>query len=219
MKRSELIFALILVPLDYLMILIAGIIAYALRFNERVVSVLPLDIALSLEEFVARLLLFAIVILIVFALTGLYRTKVTRSLISEVGHVFISSALVFAGIAMYTFFTRHFFESRFIVIMTWAVGLVLIALGRIIVKKFQQYLVGRYGIGAHHAVLIGSDASNVSLYQEVRRNPRFGYRIIKQYKTINLSHIEALARRDRVDEVFLTRLGYPHDEVLGLVGL
>ena len=217
MKRSELIFALILVPLDYVMVIAAGIIAYSMRFNDRVVEFLPLDVALTPEEFLARMLIFTLIIVAVFAAVGLYRTKVTRSLISEVGLVFLSSSAVFAGIAIYTFLSRTFFESRFIVLVTWAIGFVLIAFSRIVLKKFQQYLVGKHGIGAHNAVLIGT--GNQIVLDELNDHPRFGYKIIKHYKSINLKNIEKLAKKDRIDEVFLTSMDFPQHQVLDLVDL
>src|SRR3989338_3610294 len=83
MKRSELIFSALLVPTDFLMLFAAGLTAYFLRTGSLISGFLPVRFNLPLREYLLILSLIIPLWLIIFALAGLYKLKITRSTIEE----------------------------------------------------------------------------------------------------------------------------------------
>ena len=83
MKKSELIFSAALVPLDYLMLIAAAVIAYFLRVNPYISDIRPVFFTENLPFF--DYLLLALMIsplwIVFFAITGLYNLKVSRNLV------------------------------------------------------------------------------------------------------------------------------------------
>ena len=74
MKRAELIFTAALVPIDYLMLVLAGLAAYWLRTSTLLADWRPVlfGVNLPLEKYLGLVALIGFFMLIIFALTGLY---------------------------------------------------------------------------------------------------------------------------------------------------
>jgi hypothetical protein len=73
MKRSELIFDAIMLPLDFLALFVAGVVAYYLRTSAYVQSVRPAVFILDLPiiEYLQLVTVVSAIIAAVFALQGL----------------------------------------------------------------------------------------------------------------------------------------------------
>ena len=74
MKQSNLIFTVLLVPLDFISVILAGIGAYALRTSDLVANVRPVLFYLNLpfEKFLGITLAIAVFLILVFALVTAY---------------------------------------------------------------------------------------------------------------------------------------------------
>ena len=84
MKRSELAISVSLVPLDYLMVIAAGIVGYYARFWEPIIAVRPVIFNLPFWFFFNWLLVFALIWTVMFALAGLYSMRGNSRAIDEV---------------------------------------------------------------------------------------------------------------------------------------
>ena len=71
MKKTELFFSLILVPLDYVLLILAGISAYFIRFSNFTISIRPIIFNLPFEEYFRAVLLIAFFWVIIFAFSSL----------------------------------------------------------------------------------------------------------------------------------------------------
>jgi len=58
-KKSELFFSAILVPLDFLMIVLAGLAAYFLRFQSLLVEIRPIIYEIPFKEYLGIVLILA----------------------------------------------------------------------------------------------------------------------------------------------------------------
>ena len=118
MKRSELIFSVLLVPVDYAMLLAAATTAYFLRLSEPIKAWRPalftLDLPFSKYLFIAAMV--ALWWLAAFALVGLYQLKTNRRRIEEFFQIVVGSAFGVLGIIVYIFFSGELFNSRFIIL-------------------------------------------------------------------------------------------------------
>ena len=144
MKKTALLFAVILVPLDFLMLLAAGLSAYFLRTSTLITQYRPVlfHLNLPLERFIFILLFLIPFWIVIFALTGLYRVKK-----GDILHEFfqITAAVSFAmmSVIIYIFIQREWFDSRFIVLAVWVLSIGYVFLGRLLLRGIERYCIAR----------------------------------------------------------------------------
>ncbi len=218
MKRSEIIFSLLQLPVDFLMIVLAGLAAYALRTSQWLSQVRPVMFDLSFSDYLQFLFSIAGVSLGFFALSGLYQLKVTRSIIRELFLVMLSVTAGVVALALWVFLTANPFESRFIVLFWWVFAILFISIARLILKKVQQHLAARYKIGVHNVLLIGhpNPGRSKEFLHELKRNPGLGFAVVKEVLTIDMKYIRDIVKTKQVDDVFLTDLSWSDQTILEL---
>ncbi|MBP9827120.1 hypothetical protein KBC99_01430, partial [Candidatus Saccharibacteria bacterium] len=151
-KRSELLFNLLLVPLDGLTLLSSYIAAYLIRVDF---TPLPTAYQISGSEYLAALIAWAPLNLFIFAATGLYLLDTSRSRLMEYGRVMVAtSASAMALIIVDFFTTKPLFPSKSVVIYGLAISTVLIITMRFILSVIKRWLY-RFNIGRRHVVVIG----------------------------------------------------------------
>ncbi|MFH0956164.1 MAG: sugar transferase [Candidatus Falkowbacteria bacterium] len=200
MKRSELFFSFLLVPLDFLMIILAGISAYYLRFASVATEIRPVIFSLPFGDYFQILLLIALAWLIIFALAGLYNIKGSRRLTAEVYRVILACSTGLMLIVIMIFAFRELFSSRFIVLVGWFLAIVYISFARIIIRSVQRTLL-RYGIGVHKIVLVGDSNTTDALIHEFSSRKNSGYEVVKRLKNFSLEAREDLAEFIKVNEI------------------
>ena len=128
MKKVELIFASILVPLDFTMLMLSGWLAYRIRFDASVTGLLEAVYFLTVGQYMAGIAVAAVGMLFIFAWSGLYTISGTRRILDEFRKVVLAcSAGVMIAIIMF-FFDRHLFSSRFIILGAWGLSIIFVSL-------------------------------------------------------------------------------------------
>lgn len=204
MKRSELFFSVLLVPLDYIMIILAGITAHALRFSA-FSDVLPVQFDLSLSDVLQVLFPAAFLWLIIFAFLGLYSVRYDGKAKSEWLKTFIGSTTAVALLIFFIFFSQELFASRFIILMTWILSILYIGIERTIIRSIQLVVL-RKGIGVRQLVLITSDEDKHKLAKTFSEHPEFGFRVVLHVTSFDehaRARIHELSSRDEVDDILL----------------
>lgn len=182
MKKTELLFNLISIPVDALMLLAAGIVSFYLRLHTTA-FVGPVRYNLQMSEFllVANKVLPALIL--IFAILGLYNLRGTRSFLGEFGKIVIGNSLGLLAVMLLFFFNIDFsaniFPSRFIILATWGLGILFVVSGRLMLKAVQVRLFLQ-GQGLHKLVIIGGQKTEVDIIQEVYRNKAYGYEIVAE---------------------------------------
>ena len=146
MKKSLLLFTVLLVPLDFIMLFLAGLSAYFLRTSDVVAQFRPVlfHLNLPLERYIAILLAVIPFWIVIFALTGLYNIK-RKSLLEEFFQIIASASFAMMGVIIYIFMQREWFDSRFIVLAVWLFAVVYVFSGRFILGKIHKTM--GFGIG------------------------------------------------------------------------
>lgn len=204
MKRSELAFTLALVPLDYLALVAAGMAAYYSRFHPYFVNIRPIIFSLTLSEYVTILLPSLFIWIGVFAAAGLYSTH-RRSIAKELSRVLLATSTAMAIVFSVLFFSRTFFDSRFIALAAWLFSILFVCLGRIAIRGVQRSLLSM-GVGVHRIAIIGSNDTAETLKDVFAKHPRFGLKIVAVYKTFDAAvakKIRTLKQEDKIDEILL----------------
>ncbi|MBU4285221.1 sugar transferase [Patescibacteria group bacterium] len=218
MKKSELIFSALLVPVDFLMLILAGIAAYFLRVSPLVAKWRPVlfSINLPFERYLFLTLAVAIFGVLIFAVSGLYHISTQKRLFKEFFQIIVATSATILVVILYVFFSRELFESRFIVLAAWVLAIIFVSFGRFFIKKLQRFLVGKYNVGVRNIVVIGEDKLSRKVIKEIKRNPDLGYRIIKRFFELKTDKIKEflLNSNPQIDEVVLASPHYERNNIL-----
>lgn len=199
MKRSELFFSFLLVPLDFLMITLAGISAYSIRYAEFMQGLRPVIFNLPFSEYLKIVLLFSFLWVIIFAFAGLYAIKGARRLINEIYKVILACSTGLILIVILIFIRRELFDSRFIVLAAWILAIIYISIARILVRLVQRALF-KSGVGVHKVILVGNSKTTDNLISEFSSNKNSGYEVIKRLRDFNLETAQELAEYLKIKE-------------------
>jgi exopolysaccharide biosynthesis polyprenyl glycosylphosphotransferase len=202
-NKIELFFSFLLVPLDYLMLLLAGISAYYLRFSDYYIDIRPVIFDLPFSEYFQALLGVALIWLIVFTIAGLYQVGGLGRLVREISRIFLACFSGLAVLSIIIFFQRELFDSRFIVLVGFVLAFFYVSLARIFIRWLKRYLF-KFGVGVHNVVLVGESQSSEKLKDEFRNNKKQGFKVVKQLTDFSLETSQELAefiKQERVDEV------------------
>jgi len=219
MKKTDLLFAIILVPIDFLMLVIAAITAYYLRVGSFVTEIRPVIYTLSIGQYLSYTFLVAIFWLIIFAFAGLYAIKSGRKFSQEFSRIFFACSTGVLAIIVAIFFKRELFSSRFIILAVWFFAIFYVTFGRVIIYEIQKLFLKK-GFGAKKIIIIGADKNTEVIIKELKDKPQLGYQIIKTYQTFNAdtqNEILALHKGESVDEIILADPNIEKEIILKLI--
>src|SRR3989344_2098885 len=123
-KKSELAFNVISVPVDFLMIFLSASLAYFLRYR---VETLPVLFDLSYTGYMKLVVVAIPFLLLLFALNGLYALKSTHGIWREMIKVSSSVSAGLMIVVVLFFFNKNLFPSRLIVLMAWVFTILLVS--------------------------------------------------------------------------------------------
>lgn len=212
MKRFELTFTFLQLPLDYLMIILAAFTAYSLRFAKVITAIRPILFNLPWEKYWPLVLMVAGGWIVIFAFSGLYRANPNRKLTNELNRVFFACATGFAGITIYVFFTFQKFDSRFLVLASWILAVIYVSAGRIL-WRLLKILCYRLGFGLRRTVIIGSGQVEEQIFNTLNSQAHLGYKIIGQMTNFNLEKLKSL-KKTGIDEIIFTDPKSHEDETV-----
>ena len=171
-KRSELLFSLILVPLDYLALVAAFVAAYIVRVK---IDPRPVAHPVAALTFLKLALILLPIWILIFALTGLYNQSNQRRRFDEAGKIFVAVSGGVMFIILLDFLQRNsIFPSKSVPIYAYGFALIAVLFVRTVVRAIQRGLF-RVSVGVHRALIIGSG----ELAQRIASSlvPATGYRI------------------------------------------
>jgi exopolysaccharide biosynthesis polyprenyl glycosylphosphotransferase len=224
MKKTDLIFSFILVPLDFLLLVLAGVSAYFIRFSKFTIDIRPAVFELPFWSYFQAVLLLAVLWVIIFAISSLYSMR-RRRLSDEIYRVFLACSLGFALVVVLIFFQRELFDSRFIVLMAWILAIIYISVGRLLVYWTRKILYS-HGIGVKNIILVGSSKTGDNLTKDFFDKKYSGYKVVKRVRDFSIETAKELAdflqsfneegRRVFVDEIIQSDPNLSKVEILRL---
>ncbi len=203
MKKSELFFALLLIPVDFLMIVTAAVLAYWFRFTPSVIEIKPVLFDFPFQSYLKVVLLVAPFFLLIFAFEGLYSLKSTRIFWREFFRIVFSVTVGVTFIILLIFLQREWFSSRFVIITGWLLAIIFVTISRYIINFIQKILLVYKGIGIHRLVLIGEGSYCDTICYEFKNKPDLGYKIIAKEKKIDLDSLRLIQKTRGIDEILV----------------
>lgn len=203
MKKAELTFAVISVPVDYIMLICAGISAYWLRYAAWVQDIRPIVFDLDYNKYLQVVLLVAFIWLLIFALQGLYNIALHKRLIDELTQIIFACSAGLMVIITYIFWQREFFDSRFIILAAWILAIIYISIARMILRFIRRQLL-LHNWGVTNIVLIGNSSETDNLAATLYRQPELGYRLWERFSEFSPERLLQLLAEKNIDEVILS---------------
>ena len=205
-------------PMDYLMLVFAGLAAYALRTSEWVAEWRPVlfNLNLPLERYLGLVLIFSLVWLIVFAFSGIYKIRRWKPL-EEFFRIIVAASAGLVTLVFYIFIKGEFFDSRFIVLTAWIFAIFFVGWGRLLMRVLQKYLIKQFHLGVHNVLMIGGDGVSEEIKAEIKEKPAAGYHLVKYFQELDLAAIKPLAESGLIDDIILANPDFPKESVLELI--
>jgi exopolysaccharide biosynthesis polyprenyl glycosylphosphotransferase len=120
------------------------------------------------------------------------------------------------------FFNRDFsqsvFPSRFIILASWALGIIFLMLGRLVLRGIQRSLFLK-NLGLHKLVIIDGQENTAGVIQDVYRNRAYGYEVVADLKFSGsiIRELDKLYLSGRIDEILQANSSLPDQANLELV--
>jgi exopolysaccharide biosynthesis polyprenyl glycosylphosphotransferase len=218
MRRLDVITAAILVPIDFMMVVLAGVTAYALRFSGTVANLRPVIAELPLQSYFVIVLIIGVVWVACFAMAGLYSIR-HRLAITEVGRIIIASSAAMMLIILVIFFRRELFSSRFIVLAGWLLAILYLTISRMVIRGIRSAIQHR-GLGLQALLVVGSGELPDRMVSEMFKGHGEGFKCVGRLANFDAAaqqEFQKLLDEKKPDAVFLASTQMPQTDVLALL--
>jgi len=218
MKKADLFFNVLRLPMDFAMLLLAGVFTYLMR-TELLSSIRPVlfEFNLPLVRYFYIVLAVSFIFLGAYAISGLYSMKTRIGRGEEFSKILVASSAGVMVIIVYIFLKQELFNSRFLVLGAWFIAVLFVSIGRQIIRFIQIYSVSKYNFGTHKLLLIGGDTVANAIYDEISNDISSGYRIVGHIPSPEISQISKINNQEDLDEVILADPNYPAEKITSLV--
>ncbi len=217
MKRSELFFSAIQVPIDFAMIVLASLTAFSIRNIPEILALKPKLYNYPFQDYLKITFVVAFIFVIIYAIEGLYNIRATRKFWKEFLKVFSATSMALVIIIVAIFLKREWFSSRFVILAGWMLAVVYVVLARYLVQLAQKWLLRKRGIGVHRVLLIGTNGKIKQIAKLIKKDKNLGYQIIAEVENAHLKEIKAIREARGIDEIILCEPSIPDDEQEKLV--
>jgi exopolysaccharide biosynthesis polyprenyl glycosylphosphotransferase len=212
MKKSELFFSAIQVPVDIIMIFLAALSAFSIRNVPELLAFKPKLYNYPLESYIKIVILIIPIFIIIYAVEGLYDIRSTRKFWKEALKVFAATSIGLVVIIVAIFLKREWFSSRFIILAAWFLAVVYVIFARYLLQLLQKWLLILRGTGVHRVLLIGRNGKIDVFEKLIRQDKRLGYRIIDQIETAHLKIVKNIKEKKGIDEIIICEPSITDDE-------
>jgi len=212
MKRSEIFFSAIQVPVDFMMILLAAATAYFLRGMPQFQAYVSKVFNLSFRDYLDFALMAAPFFIFILAVEGLYSMRSTRRFWQEAYGVMKSITFGLIILIIAVFLNREWFSSRFVILVGWMLAVSYVVAARYIIQRIQKWLLVHKGTGIHRVLLIGYNDKMKKMRRLLTQNKELGYRVVDQIDDASISHIKDIRAARGIDEIIIGDPSLTDDE-------
>jgi exopolysaccharide biosynthesis polyprenyl glycosylphosphotransferase len=199
------------------MIILAGILAYQVRFAPQIAVLSPIGFEMKFSRFLEIVLAVAPILIGFLAFFGLYSLSSVRKFWREILRIIAGVSAGFLFILFMIFYAREEFPSRFIFFAAWFLAILTLSFGRVIVRFIQGFLARKYKFGFHRLVLVGTNGTVKSIQNEINRNRTLGYKVIRKLKQIDIELLTKIYKDPGIDEIILCSSDMDKEEVQKLL--
>jgi exopolysaccharide biosynthesis polyprenyl glycosylphosphotransferase len=215
--------------IDLVAITAGVVLAYNYRFHVDRIPI-PGFQPPSFGYYLAAAPVVAVIFVVTFAFSGVYRIRRGRPLLDEmfaiIGAAALAGLITLALMSIY----RGFSYSRLVLGYSAVIALALILVGRIALRRLLT-MQQRRGVGTDRVLVVGTGAGSELLLHRMTMFPEYGYTVcgvlddrlepgapFAGTKVLGrIAELPAQVKSQRVDQVFLALPGAGHDDMLHLI--
>lgn len=219
MKKADFITNIILLPIDYLVLVLAAVSAYYFRFSFFITQFRPIFYDMSFYDYFNLSLQVSLFGIIVFIFSGFYKIR-SKKLVREIPRIVTGVSTVIVFIVLAIFLERELFSSRFIIIFSWIFAIIYLVLIRFIVHVVRNYFFKK-GYGLSSLVILGKEENRRIIVESYKKELSLGYKVIKEFNNLeellNDKEVIELIDNKKVDYILETDSGINKNMALDLL--
>lgn len=193
---------------DLVVVVVAGIIGYVIRW------VIPYSVDINDPSYVSLLIIVVAAWMATLVLRGAYDTRIIGVGSEEFKRVISATATVFGAVAVVVF-SLKIDLSRGFVLITFIVGLLLLLLVRWILRAWLRH-ERQYGHYLHRTVVIGANPAKSQIVDLLDRDPVAGFTVVDEVEEPN-SDCDDAALAAWLDEV-MARISLSNADTVAIAG-
>ena len=219
MKKADFITNIVLVPIDFILVLLSAITAYFFRFSESISQLRPVFYEIPFSEYLNLSLKVSFFAVLVFAFSGFY-TMDSKKLTKEFPKILTGVSTVVIFLILAIFWQRELFSSRFIIITSWVLAIAYLFLARIITFSIRN-LFFRRGRGLANVIILGNQIDRQPIVDLYNKKPQLGFKVVAELASLsdllNSQSIKKQIEDKKVDDIIQTDSSIPKDGALDLL--
>ena len=231
-RKTDALYAVLLVLNDVAMVAVAFYLAYGLR---RAVAIPPPVNIGPFRDYVVMTVVQVVTMLTVYFFSRLYDVKRTMPRLDEFYRIFAATSIgTIVTIAVTTFLFKNSRLQvdfpRVMVIYAWVLTVMLVTVGRSVLAWLRNWLRKR-GVWADRLLIVGTGDVGRMILQKILQSPRLGYRVVgfvdggsepgQQIMGIpvlgGVDDLPDLIAENDVEEVIIGRSELTHQEALAII--
>lgn len=229
MKKFEIFFGVIKIPIDFIMTLLAYTAAYKLRLITSPIDgfakAIDYTVLPTIKEYFNFSINAGIALVIVFALGKMYSLKTTLRFGNEMWKIILLCIVWAMLIITYFFFTRTLPFSRLAIFYSWALTLFFVTSGRGLIKIIQSLLI-KANIGKRTLLFIGTNNITTEINNQLEHDQNYDIIGVIGNKAIessnlkilgSINQLEYIIKKYKIDEVIQTEFDFPEDIVEDII--
>jgi len=190
---------------DLVVINVAFVLAYWLRYPIGFPSRVPAENYVPLRNFLPAELLLTVILAIILPYTGLYRRTRGTPLTAKFSAIFNGTTVSVGLLIVTSYLSRLYAESRGLYLIAWGLIIVLVALNKMLFGALRTWL-HRRGVGVENLIVIGASDTGKMMMQHIAAEPGLGYLLLgflddMPYPDGRFGRFPQLGRVDKLAEV------------------
>lgn len=174
-NNASLLYSFALVVGDALAITVAFSVAYILRVS---LDHTPLSADVHAHTYILILTGLLPFWILIFALLGLYNSRIYERRFNEFGHLFIGTFIGILFVISYSYlFSIAIFPARLVTVYGFGLAFIFVLIFRTLARGTRRQLFS-YGIGINNVLIVGDTAITHELITSLANTAATGYRVI-----------------------------------------
>lgn len=174
-NNASLVYNFILVIADALALTIAFTVAYILRVS---ISHQPISADVNSSTYISILTSLIPFWIAIFAVLGLYSSKITDRRFSEFGRLLVGSFIGILFVISYSYFTNTaIFPARLVTVYGFGLAFFFVLILRTFIRGLRRKLFN-FGVGINNVLLVGDTRTTHHLLNSLMPTDITGYRVI-----------------------------------------
>ena len=230
-KRYHKLITLSLVLMDILLINIAFVVAYWVRYELQLFRAVDTAFYAPLQRYIPFAAVLTALLLVIYRIEGVYHQKPGDSWFDEAYAILSGTAIGIVSMVFIAYFYRPLSYSRLIFLYAGVFTVVLLNLSRL-GKAWLWAHLRRRGIGVVRILIVGAGEIGRTLIRHIVAQPGLGYRVvgfvdddphrgstdIGRFRALGeLSNLPQIVQAEGVDEVLITLPWRYHRKILDIV--